>query len=515
MNNSTLNTIFFVVRVFFFKYTMLPKQAYFEPVLYLGFLKRIATKVYILLPAIAGVLLFRKRLFVQWQNFENGIQLRNVICFLVISLAWRHAFYEYNTFLDQLHLFDRILLIILAALIFWRPVFTIPFLSLVLIIISQFELLNGYSLADSLMPLHLLMMFIAFYLFWLLSNKFSFLNFIFMVGCVIASNYFFSGLGKLSYEWMFIDRISNILPNSYAYGWNTFLSAEMLQTLTKWMAYANLPLKILTLSVELGMLFFFFRLKWTRRLLLATLVFHLGIFFSSGICFWYWAGIHVFLLLYIWKKDTAKIEQLFNLKRMLFAIIVVLSASYWSNPVKLIWFSRPFEYISFISAETAKGDAYRLSPDFFGSYDYNFTFNNFHYMHASEEKNRFGFGGTESAKKILYFFTEERTDQEILQFENQYGSSHVNNRKKDRLNAFLITYIQNFNSGEQPIKRWFNFLEPPDLLWQARGRSALPPGTKIVRLTLHCTTNYYSYQSGPRVVRDEKIHEILIPETEE
>jgi len=65
-------------------------------------------------------------------------------------LAWRHSFYHYNFYVDQSHGLDRIGLWVLAALVFWRPFFVIPFLSAVLVVIGQFELTPSYSLADSL-----------------------------------------------------------------------------------------------------------------------------------------------------------------------------------------------------------------------------------------------------------------------------------------------------------------------------------------------------------------------------
>jgi len=506
--------ILFIVLFYFltysvlFRYTMLSEQAYLKPFLYIEFLKRVATIVS-LGGGLVVIILFNKRLLVPWHDFDSGLRLRNTICFLTATLALRHAFYEYNFFLDQYHLFDRGLLLVMVGLAFWRPVFVIPFLSLVLVIIGQFELLAGYSLADSLMPLQILIMFVAFFLFWLISKKFSFLNFLFMMGCVIASNYFFSGLGKVNYEWVFVDLISNILPNSYAMGWGDFLSMDTIQTLTKWMTYANIPLKMLTLGVELGMLFFFFQLTWTRMLVSAALLFHFGIFISSGICFWYWSGIHLFLLWYVWRKGTYDVERLFNVQRMLFAVLIIASANYWSRPVKLVWLSKPFNYVSYVNVETSGGEIYRLSPDFFGAYDYNFTFQKFHYMYAPKDVKRIGFGGLGSPKKIFYFFAEERTNQEIFKFENEYGSSSLNTRRKDRLTKFLTTYARNFNA-KVDSKDWLSWPRPPDLLWQSRGVSQLPLGAKIQKLSLHCTTNYYSKTSGPRIIREEDISELRI-----
>lgn len=508
MQIAAILIFYFLVRLVLLRFTSLSDAAYFEPFLYLEFLKQSGTTPLILISTVGALLVFNAKLFLRWQDLENGMRLRNIVCFMVAILAWRHAFYPYNFYLDQSHLADRIALWAFVALVFWRPVFVVPFLTAVLVVISQFELIAGYSWADSLMPIHILIMFVSFFLFRLISNRFSFTNFLFMMGCVIASNYFFSGWGKVSYEWIFVDRISNIVPNSYALGWNQFLSPETVRWWTNSMTLANVPIKILTLGVELGILFFFFRLQWTRLLLLAAILFHIGIFFSSGICFWYWSLIHIFLLLYVWRRDACDQHKLFNLRRMLFAILVIGTADLWNNPVKLVWLSKPLQYAAQLVAETEQGETVPLSPDFFGPYEYNFAFKGFQEMHANPQAKRFGFGGP---GEVFYFFTVERTDSEILEFEKIAGRDKSSEKRRQKMQGFLHRYIQKFNQREISQER-LSWLKPPDLLWLGKGESRLPPETKIVKLSLYCSTNYYSAISGPRKIRDEKITELKITE---
>ena len=500
---------YFLVRVALLRYTFLAEAAYFEPCLYLEFLKQSATKPLLLVPLIGALLVFNTKLFLPWQDLDNGKRLRNIVCFMAAILAWRHAFYQYNFYLDQPHWLDRIALWIFAALVFWRPIFVVPFLSAVLVVIGQFELTPGYSLADSLMPIHILIMFVAFYLFRLASNRFSFTNFLFMMGCVIASNYFFSGLGKVNYEWIFIDRISNILPNSHSLGWNQFMGPETLREVTNLMTLSNVPIKILTLGIELGILFFFYRLQWTRLLLFAAVFFHVGIFLSSGICFWYWSMIHIFLLIYVWRDDACDHQQLFNLRRMAFGILVIATAGQWNNPVKLAWLSKPLQTVPYAVAETDQGEALRLSPDFFGPYDYNFTFRNLYDMRPSSKAKRFGFG---CSREVINFFSVERTDGEILEFEKTAGQNYSSEARRKKTKEFLERYVKNYNLRDSSHNE-LGWLKAPDLLWQGRGVSRLPTDTQILNLSLYCSTNYYSANSGPRVVREEKVAELFIADS--
>ena len=496
-----------MIRLILFKYTFLFKEAYFEPSLCLGFLKQSAARPFLWLPLVVVVGVFFRQLTSKWDEIDNGLKIRTVVAFLAVLLVWRHAFYPFNFYLNQSHLPDRLVLIGLAGLTLWRPVFVAPLVTASLVIIGQFELIGGYSLADSLMAIQILIMFLACFLFWMVSRQFSSLNFLFLAGCVIASNYFFSGIGKLSYEWVFVDRISNMLANSPAEGWNQYLGSNSLLSLVSVFKWTNPILKALTLTVELGVLFFFFRVGWTRAVLIAAIAFHVGIFFSSGICFWFWCSIHVFFLLYVWRgleQDQQKI--LFNFKRGLCAILIIASANIWSNPVKLVWLSKPFAYASRVEATCDDGETVELSSDFFSGYDYNFTFNKFHCFHPTPGVNRIGFG---TNKEVFRFFTVERSDQEILQFESEFGSSRLNPERKQRWERFLVTWMKNYNQSTSNVS-WMSLLEPPDLLWQGTGQSRLPNGAKIETLTLHCTTHYFSYQDGPRVVREETIAEIAI-----
>ena len=104
------------------------------------------------------------------------------------------------------------------------------------------------------------------------------------------------------YDWVFVDRISNMLANSHTQGWNQYLDSNTLLRLVGVFQWTNPILKVLTLTVELGILFFFFRVGWTRVVLIAAIFLHIGIFFTSGICFWFWCSIHVFFLLYVWRS---------------------------------------------------------------------------------------------------------------------------------------------------------------------------------------------------------------------
>jgi len=181
-------------------------------------------------------------------------------------------------------------------------------------------------------------------------------------------------------------------------------------------------------------------------------------------------------------------------------MLIIVTARQWNNPVELVWLSKPLQYVSQLVAETEQGETLPLSPDFFGSYDYNFTFQGFHEFRPNPKGKRLGFG---VSREVFYFFTVERTDREILEFEKTAGQDKSNENRRKKSQKFLDRYIQNFNRRDITHQR-FSWLKAPDLLWQGNGVTELPSDARIVRLALHYSTHYYSDTLGPRVIREEK-----------
>ncbi len=503
----------FLIREVLFRLTMLHYQDYFEPVLYTGFLKNVGRRIYLWLPILGLLAFLNKRLLIRWSEFDSGRHTRVVVCFIVGMLTWRHAFYQYNFFLDQAHLGDRGLLIILFGLTFWRPFFAVPFLTSVLVIISQFEILPGDSLADSLLPLHLLIVFVACFTFKLATREYNLQHFLYLVGCVFAINYFFSGLGKANWEWIVHDQICLNIPYAYSHGWLSSWRPDAIDAATRAMSWMNVPIKVMTLGIEFGVLFFFWRLNWTRCLFLATFVFHIGIFFTSGIFFWYWLAFHAFFLCKVWQTDVLDSKLLFNGRSLVFSMLIIASGNICFQPVSLAWLEQPLFYSYQIRVESEDGTEFDLSPDYFGGYDYNFTFRNFHFLLADEK--RIAALGSSKSSESFYFFLEDRSDKDIFEFEEQTGRDRFDQKKVDVLLKFIETYVRNFNrlqGAEEVGYSYLSWLKPPDLLWHSVGVTRLGERKKIARVVIHARTSYYSFKSGYRVVREQPVYEMLIDE---
>ena len=502
--------IYFISRIVLYRITLLSHDSYFEKILYWEFLKKITAIWPLGLTLLLIGVVLNKRLLLSWSVFEKGHIVRNLMLFFCVILVWDFSFYEYNWYFDQTHLADRILLLLLVPATYFRPFFLIPFLSLALVIIGQFEVLPVYSIANPEMFLQLILLFICFFIFKILTKKFRFVNFIFLFGCVMATNYIFSGAGKLFKEdWLFYDQINYVMISSYANGWANFLSLEEIEKITTLLGNLNIPLKLFTLFVECGFLFFFLRLKWTRVLLSSAIALHIGIFIFTGIFFWSWILLHTALLFFVLKEKVFEETKIFNTRYLLLSMPIILSGLLWNQPVYLVWYDIPFGYSHRYIAETEAGKSYSLSSDFFHPYDYQFTLTRFSYL---DKKTRLGTSnGATSRHQIFNFFKEDRTLEELSEFEKSMGSIHYSEDKKVFLENFIKKFVQNKNEAQDKNVGYLSVLKTPDLLWVSKKEEGqVNENEKIAKIIITNSTGYYTESKGYKMIVTDTISSIKI-----
>lgn len=507
--------IYFIFRISISKLTGLSYDAYYENSILLAFLKKTIRNLFFIIPFVISLIYFRKKLLVTWSSFEKGIFIRNFMLLMCAILAWMFAFYEYNFFFDQSHLMDRIVLLVLMPLIFWRPIFIIPFITQVLLIIGQSEALFGFTRTFPLYPIHIIILFISFYIFRLLGGKFKFVYFIYLLGCVLATQYAFSGAGKvIKSGWITHNQISFVLTNSYANGWLGALDEDTITKIAKGLSLFNTPLKIFTIAAELSVLFFFWKRSWTKILLFALLVLHVGIYMFSGIFFWAWIFIDLLFIFLILKKGLFDEQLIFNPKAFVLSGFIIVSGYFWSQPAKLVWLDVPLNYTHQLYGETENGKTVYLSPDFFKPFDYQFKLSHLNYL---DKKMRAPIvAGVATNKSVFEFLKVNRSDTEIFEFEKTQGTIFFDETYEKELVHFLQKFISNRNNTNASRKKYLSYLAPPDYLWSRtpfvkNPEETLEDGDKIKKIHVITKTTYYDTEKGYREIRKDTIKEISIP----
>ncbi len=140
----------------------LPMSSYASPVIFAEFIQHLALfKPFVLVSGVV-VALCHRAMWRGWSELDHGIALRRFILVSAFVMAWSFSTYDYNLFFDRGHAVDRLLLIGLLPLIWWRPVFVLPFLAVLIPVIWQFDHpLGGYSWTDKSMVVRVLILFSA------------------------------------------------------------------------------------------------------------------------------------------------------------------------------------------------------------------------------------------------------------------------------------------------------------------------------------------------------------------
>lgn len=491
------------------KITNLPFENYQEPFIYFAFLKHIFASWYILLLIGSALILFlfRKNLFCSWPDFPKGKLIRFLVITAAGTLTWVFVTYNYNLYSNQGHYFDRLLLFIFLLLTYWRPIFVLPYLTILLPIIWQFTALRGFSFAVPFLPIHVLILFSGFFLIYLFVKKLPIADFVFLAGCLMATHYWTPGFEKLTPNWILYDQVYFLLPATYANGWLGFLDSQTISSITQKLGSFNVPLKMLTLMLEFGSMFFFLHRHSVKFFLSGWAFWHVGIFFVTGIFFWVWIFLDIAFLFLFLKKDGISTLPIFNLKYLIVSIILIISGSFWSRPAVLSWFDVPVTYTYRFEAETEGGKTYKLPPKFFAPFDFQFTVGSFAFLDNKPLISIIWGASPESniGKQIMKL----DSDKQLFSFEEKNGKVHLDEKSKEAFNLFIKQYIKNWNKRFSN-QTFLSYIEAPRFLWTFPTSANFKPSKQTIkRIKVIQVMSFYNNGKYSEI-RETMVNEISI-----
>ena len=489
--------------------THLPIEHYADSVIFFSFLKHLFATWYFL-PVVAfvtGLLIFRKNLFCSWEDFSYGKSIRFVILVAAGILMWSFVLGNYNLYFDQGYYLDRILIFLVILLIYWRPVFVFLFLFTFVPTIWQLTVLPTSALTMPYLPIRILVLFASFFAIFLVKRKFVVTDFVFLLVCLVAAQYWLSGFGKVTWDWIRYDQIYLLLPATYANGWLGFLDSRTISSLTNSISYFNLPMKIFALVVEFGAFLILCNRHSFRFFFSGWILFHLGICFVSGIFFWMWMIIEAVLLWLFFKKDGFSALPIFTKKHLIVSAVLIVTGNFWCQPVKLAWFDVSINYTYRFEAETSDGKTYYLPPNFFAPYINQFTLGGFSYLNRNPSLP-ITWGATSSAK-ISRELMDIRSEKQFSEYERENGEKYFNSDRKADFDAFLKQYIQNWNRN--PQRFWpLGYIQPPRNILTYPTGVKFEESKKIERV--HILQIVSQFRGGRyREIRITRVHEISIP----
>lgn len=487
----------------------LPQSSYEQPVLFIELGKRLGWLVTFSFVLLTVVVARYRPLFRSWTTFEYGQSLRHFIGLITVVLAWSFSTYDYNLFFNQGHDLDRLVLLAWVPLVYWRPVFTLPFLLTLLPIIWQFDYpLGAYLWAVDIFPVRILILFAASFCVRVLTKSRQTTDFIFVTCCLTASNYWWHGLGKIDLNWLSHGHLYYTLLGAYAHGWLAFVEPASIVSLAQIISWFDWPMMGFTLLLECGALFCLWRRTTMLALLVGWIVLHLGVFALMGYCFWKWIVVDASLVVLLYTMRQNPAIPIFTTGHFILSIVLISGTAIWFTPMsRLAWYDTRLTYTYRFEAVGASGKRYTVPTSFFTPYADRFTMGLFGDLTAQPQL--VGPYGVTKNRSIANRLLHASTPDQVKALEAEMGKTRFDGHKAAVFDAFIERFVGNFNrrrSQHTVLSR----LHPPPLLWNFARGDAFQGQEPIHQVDVLRVTSLYD-DVHHRDIRTENLRQIDIP----
>lgn len=398
------------------------------------------------------------RLWTKWEVLDHGQELRYLSLAMLAVLTWQGSLYEPNFLLDQAHLFDRLLLVVLAVASFYRPMFLVAFALQSRIIAGQFEYPFGTTAAqniDQLLVIALLAI-AAAHLLYVVSGSTKTSPVVMILSAAIAAHFFIPGRAKLAIDWVGANNISNLPLSGYTAGWVGQGDGGWSRQMSSLAASINPLLLIGTLAVELGSLVAAMHYRLMRLWLPIAVVFHLVTFMFTGFWFLPWITVEIGLLILFTRKSLRGWlqENATPARALLTAMAVVFLGGLLFHPPRLAWLDAPVSYGYRIEAIGESGVQYQVPISTFAPVEQDLAF--FILRLDATNPASGGYGAIGSPQRI-------RQLNEVTTFAELEALEEPSDPEKRLLSQrFMMEFMDRANqSGKTP----WSPIAPPDHFW--------------------------------------------------
>lgn len=383
-----------------------------------------------------------------WPPFEQAPSLRLLVGGVALTLAWAFSTYELNLYLDQAHVLDRVLIVVLAGLVFVHPAFVPLFVALTAGVVHQLDMPPGlfsYSWTDKKLLFEVLLLFCAFSLVRALRPTTRSNVFLFLTLCLVASHYVEPGLGKARLGWVTANQLHHLFVSSWLNGWLRFLDEEVVIRLAQGLAPADVALQALTLGIELGAVALLWHKRLTVLFLVAFLFLHTAIYALTGFFFWKWMALHALLLALLWRTaDTTWLDEIFQRRFLVLSLVIVLGLRWLFSPGVLAWFDTPVNNFYELEAVDRRGRSAPLERSFFAPYDFPFVQNRFYFL--SDEPvlvNMYGELFASRAVAAAVYAADGPDD--VVELKRRHGRKRYDVAVAARFESFVRIFVRNAN----------------------------------------------------------------------
>ncbi|PCJ86706.1 MAG: hypothetical protein COA57_05715 [Flavobacteriales bacterium] len=446
-------------------------------------------------------LFYRK---IKWNQIEAGNYFRWFVLAITAVLLWFLESYDYNYYIDNGHEADRLLLLVLALLVFYHPLFVSPFTVLALLFRSQFDFpVGGFPLFDIRLLFDLLIMFYCYLLFRIIFNLRA-VNLLLLTCCLLASNYFFSGVKKLfnspfSDTWAVSNNLGDLLTNCSLRGWPVSNGV---------ISFANeysVLLQLIVIAIELSALFILFRKKVSIFILLGIIIMHESIFALTGLFFWKWMLVDAALIALLLLLPKNFLDELFSKSNFRLSLCIIAIAFFFFSPLKISWHDTPFTQFFSYEAVGESGKIYPMNKNDFKPFDQYFQYDALLYLVNESLLPVSGFGYTpayQTARAI-----RQTNSEKIGEVEKTLGKNYFDEQKANDFDSFIRKYFKTLNKRME--KHTVNLIAAPAHVMHAENQKYLQPDEKVVQLRV-IFVKYFNVKGKPVKLEEKTIRQINI-----
>ncbi|MEZ4423533.1 MAG: hypothetical protein R3E98_08995 [Gemmatimonadota bacterium] len=406
------------------------------------------------------------RLFDGWRSVEDGPAVRALVGVLTAVPTWAWSTYATNAWFGQAHVLDRLMLVGLWALALWRPLFLLPWAVALAAVLSQFDLpLAQFSWTEADLLVRIPILVTAYWVVRAFGRERGAHTLVFLLCCLLATTYWWSGVGKLRIDWLAHPHIHLLIFGAYANGWLSFLEPATIARISATLAPFTVPLMLFTLLVELGALLLLARRSFLQGFLVLALVFHTGVFLFSGICFWKWMAVEVALLVFLRTGDRIERLPFFTPAHAVLSILLIGGATLWVRPGNLTWYDTPLTYSLRLEGVTTTGRTVPLDAGSFAPYREMFVLGLFPYLSPDVQLTGTMGAATDPARADA--LVRAPTVETVRALEAAVGAGRYDAAQAQAFEALVARYARRLNARGPDRFGITDLLRAPPHLWSS------------------------------------------------
>ena len=424
--------------------------------------------LYLLVPTV--FVWFSKRKL-RWEDWEHGKSMRLIVMAFVVTMAYSTATFDYNLYLMRLHALDRLLVVGLAILSWYRPL-AVPWAGAWMIIMIFEADVGAPTRHDDFdwRPLGEVLMVFSCFIWLSVRRTFKARHFLFLALMCWGSYYFWAGWAKFKYaqtplHWIQENAISNFMIAAYIRGYLSFIPEDTWVSMVQIVRKTDAWSLGFTVAAEVGtMLLLTVHPRLARIWLLAVTMFNGGVAILAGVFFWKWMVVSLSMWWVLRTVEGKKLhKQLFkHFAIPLFAMALLWFAStriYFYPQTRVFWWQTSFNEVFNLYAIGESGKKYTVELSDITPMQVILLFENFQYI----SKKRFltGVYGNTGGYSIFKALNEMKTPEEATKLANRRSRSRYNKKRQQQFDRLFSTWFHNVNKyGKQ--HQWLGWLGRPD-----------------------------------------------------